>query len=211
MSSPAREGYVPPDREIEVEIPDNDEADIDDLLELEPEAPATAAADGRESVRVQAKVARVGAEMGFLQPNMDIHLHIVAPVERREKALREIRRPVFSLLEQGPLCERCSFLSYGSINKLAETPRLVHTSDTIITECKETTERPGWPEPSRNAQNAVRAPHGIWQPGRGARKLYGRTPELETVSGRDRLLEPLCPRSSARGNRGTRPNTRRGA
>jgi hypothetical protein len=32
---------------------------------------------------------------------MQIRLHIVAPEERREKVLREIKRPVFSVLERG--------------------------------------------------------------------------------------------------------------
>lgn len=41
------------------------------------------------------------ADLLALQPNMQIRLHIVAPEERREKVLREIKRPVFSLLEHG--------------------------------------------------------------------------------------------------------------
>ena len=53
------------------------------------------------------------ADLLALQPNMDIRLHIVAPSEKREKVLREIRRPVFSLLERGPLYESCSFIPYG--------------------------------------------------------------------------------------------------
>src|SRR6185436_2015173 len=41
------------------------------------------------------------ADLLALQPNMDIKLHIVAPVAKREKVFQEIRRPVFSLLEKG--------------------------------------------------------------------------------------------------------------
>ncbi len=52
------------------------------------------------------------ADLLALQPNMQIRLHIVAPSERREKVLREIKRPVFSLLDHGPLYEKCTFLSY---------------------------------------------------------------------------------------------------
>ena len=37
------------------------------------------------------------ADLLALQPNMQIRRHIVAPDERREKVLREIKRPVFSL------------------------------------------------------------------------------------------------------------------
>jgi hypothetical protein len=49
------------------------------------------------------------ADLLALQPNMDIRLHIVAPSLKREKVFQEIRRPVFSLLERGPLSELCSF------------------------------------------------------------------------------------------------------
>ena len=80
------------------------------------------------------------ADLLALQPNMDIRLHIVAPSEKRDKVLREIRRPVFSLLESGPLYEKCSYLSYDSVNILWETPHLAHMSDSIIEEYKETAE-----------------------------------------------------------------------
>ena len=80
------------------------------------------------------------ADLLALQPNMDIRLHIVAQEERREKALQEIKRPVFSLLEGRPLYKRCSFLSYDSINSLSTTPYLSHMSDTIISEYEETAE-----------------------------------------------------------------------
>ena len=80
------------------------------------------------------------ADLLALQPNMDIRLHIVAPDEKRERVLREIRRPVFSLLERGPLYEQCSFLSYGSIDTLAEARYLSHMSDTIIVEYEESAE-----------------------------------------------------------------------
>ena len=71
---------------------------------------------------------------------MDIRLHIVAPSDKRDKVLREIRRPVFSLLERGPLYDQCSFLSYDSIDSLAEAPHLSHMSDTIIKEYEEIAE-----------------------------------------------------------------------
>ena len=45
------------------------------------------------------------ADLLALQPNMDIKLHIVAPGAKPEKVFQEIRRPVFSLLEKGPLAE----------------------------------------------------------------------------------------------------------
>ncbi|MCE2500479.1 MAG: hypothetical protein J4G13_06410 [Dehalococcoidia bacterium] len=80
------------------------------------------------------------ADLLALQPNMDIHLHIVAPDERREQVLREIRRPVFSLLEKGPLYEQCSYLSYEAVETLSHTPNLRHINDTIIGEYEETAE-----------------------------------------------------------------------
>ena len=80
------------------------------------------------------------ADLLALQPNMDIRLHIVAPPDKRERVLREIRRPVFSLLERGPLYEQGSFLSYDSIDLLAETQHLSHMSDMIIREYEESAE-----------------------------------------------------------------------
>ena len=80
------------------------------------------------------------ADLLALQPNMDIRLHIVAPPDKRERVLREIRRPVFSLLERGPLYEQCSFLSYDSIDLLVETQHLSHMSDSIIREYEESAE-----------------------------------------------------------------------
>ena len=80
------------------------------------------------------------ADLLALQPNMDIRLHIVAPIDKRERVLREIRRPVFSLLDRGPLYERCSFLSYDSIDELAERRHLVHMSDSIVVEYEESAE-----------------------------------------------------------------------
>lgn len=57
------------------------------------------------------------ADLLALQPNMNIRLHIVAPEVRKEKVFTEIRRPVFSLLERGPLSECCTFISYGSLRE----------------------------------------------------------------------------------------------
>jgi hypothetical protein len=55
------------------------------------------------------------ADLLALQPNMDIRLHIVAPSSRREKVFQEITRPVFSLLEGGPLSGRCTYILYESV------------------------------------------------------------------------------------------------
>ena len=80
------------------------------------------------------------ADLLALQPNMDIRLHIVAPEERRAQVLREIKRPVFSLLEKGPLYQQCSYLSYEAINELRMKAHLSHTKDTILAEYEETAE-----------------------------------------------------------------------
>lgn len=80
------------------------------------------------------------ADLLALQPNMDIKLHIVAPESKREKVFQEIRRPVFSLLEKGPLAESCTYLSYDSLQELAAQQHLAHLSDTVLEEYAEDAE-----------------------------------------------------------------------
>ena len=77
------------------------------------------------------------ADLLALQPNMDIRLHIVAPAERREKVFQELRRPVFSLLDRGPLSESCTYLSYDAVRELSAQPHLSHLSDTVLDEYEE--------------------------------------------------------------------------
>jgi hypothetical protein len=80
------------------------------------------------------------ADLLALQPNMSIRLHIVAPTAKRDKVFQEIRRPVFSLLEKGPLAESCTFLSYDSLRELAEQKHLNHLSDSVLDEYAEEAE-----------------------------------------------------------------------
>ena len=80
------------------------------------------------------------ADLLALQPNMDIKLHIVAPFDRREKVFQEIRRPVFSLLEKGPLSESCTFLSYDNLRTLAQQKHLAYLSDNVLDEYAEEAE-----------------------------------------------------------------------
>lgn len=80
------------------------------------------------------------ADLLALQPNMDIKLHIVAPSSKRDKVFQEIRRPVFSLLEKGPLAESCTYLSYDSLRELASQKHLSHLSDTVLDEYAEEAE-----------------------------------------------------------------------
>jgi hypothetical protein len=80
------------------------------------------------------------ADLLALQPNMNIKLHIVAPEIRKEKVFTEIRRPVFSLLERGPLAECCTFISYDNLQYLSQLPHLSYTSDRILDEYEEEAE-----------------------------------------------------------------------
>jgi predicted RNA-binding protein len=80
------------------------------------------------------------ADLLALQPNMDIKLHIVAPYNRKDKVFTEIRRPVFSLLDRGPLVESCTYLSYDSLREIAQQRHLAHLSDTVLDEYAEEAE-----------------------------------------------------------------------
>ena len=80
------------------------------------------------------------ADLLALRPNMDINLHIVAPVTKRDKVFQEIRRPVFSLLEKGPLTDSCTYLSYDSLRELASQKHLAHLSDSVLDEYAEEAE-----------------------------------------------------------------------
>lgn len=80
------------------------------------------------------------ADLLALQPNMAINLHILAPEEKRDKVFQEIRRPVFSLLEKGPLAESCTYLTYDSLRELANQQHLSHLSDTVLDEYAEEVE-----------------------------------------------------------------------
>lgn len=66
------------------------------------------------------------ADLLAMQPRMNISLHIVAPIERRDQVRREIVRPVFSVLEDGAMAGRCSFLSYEAVAEILEQPNLAH-------------------------------------------------------------------------------------
>jgi EVE domain len=72
------------------------------------------------------------ADLLAMQPNMNIDLHIVAPDERREQVRRELVRPVFSVLEGGPMSGRCSYLSYSAIDEILGEPNLLHLRPSII-------------------------------------------------------------------------------
>jgi hypothetical protein len=77
------------------------------------------------------------ADLLALQPNIDIKLHIVAPEHRRDKVLDEIQRPVFALLDKGPLANSCTFLSYDALEELRQQDNLAHMRDSVIQEYEE--------------------------------------------------------------------------
>lgn len=74
------------------------------------------------------------ADLLALQPNMNISLHIVAPMLRQDKVFTEIRRPVFSMLEGRPLVSQCTFIAYEDLKEIMGLPHLNHLSDSIISE-----------------------------------------------------------------------------
>ncbi|MBC8538788.1 EVE domain-containing protein [Christensenellaceae bacterium NSJ-63] len=77
------------------------------------------------------------ADLMALQPDLNIKAHIVAPAERKAKVLMEISRPVFAFLENGPLAESCTYLSYDAVKELSEENRLQYMSDRVIEEYEE--------------------------------------------------------------------------
>lgn len=80
------------------------------------------------------------ADLLALQPNMDIKLHIVAPDAKREKVFQEIRRPVFALLDRGPLAESCTYLSYEGLREISGLKHLTHISESVLDEYAEEAE-----------------------------------------------------------------------
>jgi hypothetical protein len=80
------------------------------------------------------------ADLLALQPNMDIRLHIVAPDERRDKVFHEMARPVFMLLERGPLTASCTFISYESVDAIRSLKHLDRMNDGIVADYEERAE-----------------------------------------------------------------------
>lgn len=77
------------------------------------------------------------ADLMSLQPNLKIKAHIVAPISRRRKVLQEISRPVFALMESGPMSESCSYLSYDAIEELSGERNLSHLNDSVLEDYEE--------------------------------------------------------------------------
>lgn len=77
------------------------------------------------------------ADLMALQPNLDLQVHIVAPLRRRGKVFQQITRPVFSLIEKGPLSHLCTFLSYDAVRALSKEKHLSHLKETVLDELAE--------------------------------------------------------------------------
>lgn len=77
------------------------------------------------------------ADLLSLLPTLKIIIHIVAPVERRDEVFRQISRPVFSVMESGPLSELCSYVSYDSVYELSKEKQLENMKDTVVDEFSE--------------------------------------------------------------------------
>lgn len=77
------------------------------------------------------------ADLLALQPNLSIDLNIVAPKSRRDKVFGEILRPVFQLMEGGPLASKCAYISYESVRALREEKRLGFMSPDVISDIEE--------------------------------------------------------------------------
>ena len=71
---------------------------------------------------------------------IDIKIHIVAPGTRRDAVFQQITRPVFAVLEKGPLAELCTYISYDSVYELAQEKKLAYMTDSIMDDYAEPAE-----------------------------------------------------------------------
>jgi len=82
------------------------------------------------------------ADLVALQPDIKIKMHIVAPLDRQEKFISEIRRPVFSYMVNGRLSNMCTFISYDDVRDIASLEYLSDTKDTLLENYEITAEQP---------------------------------------------------------------------
>lgn len=80
------------------------------------------------------------ADLLSLQPNLDIRMHIVAPSEKQDKVLDEIRRPVFANLQAGPLMKKCTYIPYENIEDLESKDGLKYMKIDVMNEYEITAE-----------------------------------------------------------------------
>jgi len=72
------------------------------------------------------------ADLLSMLPSLKINIHLVAPLSRKNEVFKQISRPVFSVMESGPLSELCSYLSYDSVYELSKQPNLKYITDSKI-------------------------------------------------------------------------------
>ena len=75
------------------------------------------------------------SDLNALVPNLSIDFYIVAPGDRSEKVIKEIRRPTFRKL----LGNGCHFITYESVHQINELP-LKHSKSSILNDYTETVE-----------------------------------------------------------------------
>jgi len=80
------------------------------------------------------------ADLLALQPDLNIRLHIVAPDERSEKVMKELRRPVFLYLDGGPMSNSCSLITYSDLMDLSNLQHLEHMNSDIVSEYEQRVE-----------------------------------------------------------------------
>jgi len=80
------------------------------------------------------------ADLLALQPNMDIKLHLVAPLARREKVFNEIRRPVFHFWTEGLWLRVVRTFPMTVSREVAAQKHLAHLSDRVLDEYAEEAE-----------------------------------------------------------------------
>jgi len=71
------------------------------------------------------------ADLLTMLPNLDVKFHIVADHQRRDKVFKEIKRPVFQMME-GQLGRKCTFMSYASVREISNMQGLEHMRDSIV-------------------------------------------------------------------------------
>ena len=72
------------------------------------------------------------ADLMALQPNLNIRIHIVAPLDRKDKVIAEITRPAFADINGKHLSDVCTYLTYDQIIELAKNPQLKNMKDTVL-------------------------------------------------------------------------------
>jgi hypothetical protein len=89
--------------------------------------------DVDHTISIYSGILRMAYLLAF-QSNMNFILCIVAPLERRTKALQELLGRVFSLRDWAPLFERCTYISYYSVDEVVNQKRILHLTNSVLNE-----------------------------------------------------------------------------